>query len=92
MRKTTAQPADPDVPVLVIYGRRNCHLCDVAKEVVERVRRRVRFVVEERDVADDPRWEAAYGEQVPVGFIGGRKVFKYRVEAEALQRALRRTP
>lgn len=82
-------PRTRERPTLVVYGRRDCHLCDVAKEVVEVVRARVAFDVEERDVDDDPAWAAAYGDQVPVAFLGDRKVFKYRVDAAALERVLR---
>jgi len=82
-------PATGRRPKLVIYGRRDCHLCDIAKEVVSSLRAQVDFDVEERDVDDDPGWKEAYGEEVPVGLVGGRKVFKYRVDPARLVRALR---
>jgi len=88
MRPTRREPAS-ERPTLLIYGRQDCHLCDVAKEAAATLQRRLDFTVEVRDVDDDPAWRAAYGEQVPVGFIGDRKVFKYRLDAEALERALR---
>lgn len=81
----------PDRPVLVIYSRRVCHLCDVAKDAATALQKRLEFDVEVRDVDENPAWQAAYGEQVPVGFIGDRKVFKYRVDPEALARALHTT-
>ncbi len=81
-------PSAPERPTLVVYGRTNCHLCDVAKALIEELSAKVDFHVEERDVDDDPAWASAYGDQVPVGFIGERKVFKYRVDPEALERAL----
>ena len=77
------------LPTLVLYGRRDCHLCDVAKEVVTSVRSRIDFDIEERDVDTDPAWAEAYGDQVPVAFLGDHKVFKYRVDAAALERILR---
>jgi len=73
---------------LILYGRRRCHLCDVAKDALRELQRRLEFEVEERDVDDDPDWAARFGEEVPVGVIGDRKVFKYRVEPERLERAL----
>jgi len=75
-------------PTLVIYSRRVCHLCDVAKAVAEALQAQVEFVLEVRDVDDRPEWTAAYGSEVPVGFIGDRKVFKYRVDSERLKQAL----
>jgi glutaredoxin len=84
-----ADRPDPAMPVtLVIYSRDPCHLCEVAKEAVAELQRRIDFEVEVRDVDSDPEWRAAWGEQVPVGFLGDRKVFKYRVDPEALERAL----
>jgi glutaredoxin len=72
----------------VIYSRRQCHLCDVVKDTVEELRRRLAFDVEVRDVDEDADWLDAYGDEVPVGFIGERKVFKYRVDVDQLERAL----
>lgn len=75
--------------VLVIYGRPECHLCDVAKAVAEPVARRLGITVEERNVEDSPEWEQRFGEQVPVGFLGPDKVFKYRVDPGRLEAAIR---
>jgi hypothetical protein len=55
---------------------------------VERLQRRIDFAVEVRDVDADPAWREAYGEEVPVGMIGARKVFKHRVDPERLGKAL----
>lgn len=85
--RTPSPAADPR-PTLVIYSRQDCHLCDVAIEAVEQLRRRIDFEVELRDVDADAAWCAAYGEQVPVGFVGERKVFKYRVDPERLAKSL----
>ena len=73
---------------LVLYGRRNCHLCDVAKAAVQRLQQRLDFEVEERDVDADPDWVRRFGDEVPVGMIGDRKIFKFRVDPPALERAL----
>ncbi len=76
------------MPKLILYGRRNCHLCEVAKEAVERLQSRLDFDVEERDVDDSPDWVQRFGDELPVGMIGDRKVFKFRVDEGALERAL----
>ena len=75
-------------PTLVLYSRPRCHLCDEAKPIVMEAARRHGVLVEERNVEDDPRWEEAYGSQIPVAFLAGRKLFKYRVNADALARRL----
>ena len=73
---------------LVVYSRRECHLCDNAKDAIEDLRRRLAFDVEVRDVDERGDWLEAYGDEVPVGFVGERKVFKYRVDGGKLERAL----
>lgn len=74
--------------ILILYSRPDCHLCDVAKPVVLDVARRHGVTVEERNVEDDPQWEAAFGTQIPVAFLGEWKLFKYRVDGAALERRL----
>lgn len=63
-------------------------MCDVAKDEIENLRRRLAFDVEVRDVDQEASWLKAYGDEVPVGFVGARKVFKYRVDRDKLERAL----
>jgi glutaredoxin len=66
-----------------IYSRPGCHLCDEAKEVIERVRRRIPFDLRIINVEKDPQLEKDYGEKIPVVLIGGSPVFNYQVnEAE----------
>ena len=74
--------------MLIFYTRRNCHLCEVAKATVCQLQKYHDFSVEIRDVDDHPDWVRVYGDEVPVGIIGGRKVFKYRVKEDQLRRAI----
>lgn len=60
------------------------------KAVIDEVRRAVPFVLEIVDIGGDAALEAAYGLEIPVLLIDGRKAFKYRVEAAALRRRLER--
>jgi glutaredoxin len=73
------------VPV-VLYGAPGCHLCDVAKELLERQRELLDFSLEVVDISGDAELESAYREQIPVVFVAGRKAFKYRVEPLELAR------
>ncbi len=77
---------------VTLYGRRDCHLCHDMRAVVDAVARRVPVVVEEVDVDEDPALRDAYGAEVPVLAVNGRKAFKYRVDAAALEARLRREP
>lgn len=71
-----------------IFTRPACHLCDEAKSVLAAARRRFEFELVEHNVDDDPAWIVAYGDDVPVVWIDGRKAFKHRVPAERLRRYL----
>jgi len=71
-----------------VYSAPGCHLCDVAKELLEEERRRYGFELVEIDITGDRELEAAYREQIPVVFVDGRKAFKYHVDPAELQRRL----
>ena len=77
---------------LILYHRAECHLCDEMRAVVGAVGRDVPFELEEVDVDGDPKLAAAYGLEVPVLFVNGRKAFKYRVSPAALRARLGREP
>lgn len=74
---------------LTLYSRPGCHLCDEMKEVVMRVAARVPVVLEEVNIAEDPQLEALYGQEIPILFVEGRKVAKYRIDEIGLLRSLR---
>ena len=67
-------------PVVTLYTRAGCHLCDDAKKVIEAARARAEFDYEERDIDADPELLVLYNEEVPVIAIDGRKAFKYRLD------------
>ena len=75
---------------ITLYSRHGCHLCHEMRAVVAAVGRELPFQVEEVDVDGDPALAAAYGDQVPVLFVNGRKAFKYRVDPTTLGERLRR--
>lgn len=80
----------PDTIQIDIYSRPRCHLCDDAKEVIERVRRRYPFSVRIINIEDNPALEKAYGTEIPVIFINGNKAFKYRVDEAELEKKVKR--
>ncbi len=73
-----------------IYSRPGCHLCDEAKETIERVRQRHSFALRVINIEDDPALETAYGTEIPVVFINGSKAFKYRVDEGELEKKVKR--
>jgi glutaredoxin len=76
------------MPLVTLYTRVGCHLCDVAKAVLDEVRRGRPFELTMIDVDSAPELAERYGHEVPVVLIGGRKAFKFRVDARALRGVL----
>lgn len=74
---------------VVVYSRAGCHLCDVVKEQLERLAATEDFSWREVDIDADPELVRQYNDQVPVLFIDGRKVFKYRLDEKEFLRRLR---
>jgi glutaredoxin len=77
-------------PAVTLYTRVGCHLCDVAKGVLDEVRRERPFELTTIDVDSNAALAELYGDEVPVVEIGGRKAFKFRVDADALRAHLDR--
>jgi glutaredoxin len=75
---------------VTLYTRVGCHLCDVAKGVLEEVRREHPFELTIVDVDTDADLAERYGGEVPVILVDGRKAFKFRVDPAALRALLER--
>jgi glutaredoxin len=67
-------------PLVTIYSRHNCHLCEVAIEVVESVRNEAEFKLEVIFIDGDAELEKLYGEEVPVTMINGQRHDYFRVD------------
>ena len=66
--------------LVTMYSRRNCHLCEVAKEVVESARNEAEFEFEVFFIDGDAGLEKEYGEEVPVTLINGKRHDYFRVD------------
>jgi glutaredoxin len=77
---------------LALLTRERCHLCDVAKEALERVARATGERWREIDVDSDPDVQAEYWDRVPVIMLDGKEHGYGRVEEERLLRDLRTPP
>ena len=80
----------PNLIRVEIYSRPGCRLCDEAKDVLERVRRRRAFDLTEINIETDPKLVAAFGTEIPVVFVNGSKAFKYSVDERELEKRLER--
>jgi hypothetical protein len=76
---------------VVLYGRPDCHLCEQALGVLERVRARVPFALREVNIERDDQLFKRYLELIPVIEVDGSREFELFVDEAALERMLRRT-
>ena len=75
-------------PQVVIYSKPGCHLCDVAKAIVESCRAEHEFELVVRDISLDAALEEKYRNDVPVICVGQREVARHFIRKDALLRAL----
>lgn len=69
-------------------GRAGCHLCDEARDVVQRVADGTGTAWTEVDVDADPELLRLYSDQVPVVLVDGRQHDFWRVDEQRLRAAL----
>lgn len=74
---------------VVLLGRPGCHLCEAAREVVERVAGELGVTWAEHSIEGDPELVRRYAEQIPVTFVDGRRHDFWRVDEARLRAALR---
>ena len=73
---------------VTLYGRPGCHLCDVAREALERVRADAPFELHEVDIEGDEALFKRYLERIPVVCLDGEELFEYHVDEATLRRRL----
>jgi glutaredoxin len=78
------------MPLVTIYAKPGCHLCDDARAAIENLRAERDFELEEVDVTLDPVLYARYGERIPVVALEGDELFDYFVDTDALRDRLDR--
>ena len=77
---------------LTIISKPDCHLCDVAREIVETVVAEFpddTIVVEESSIIDDAALYEQWWEKIPVVLINGRLHAHWRLSADRLRAALK---
>ena len=73
---------------VILYSRPGCCLCDDARAILARVRRRRPFAFAERDIDADDALLRAYLERIPVVTIDGVEAFELFVDESELERRL----
>jgi len=73
---------------VTLYTRPGCHLCDEAKSQIAPLLRRAGARLHEVNIDADDVLRQRYNVDVPVLFLGARKVAKHRVDLQQFQRQL----
>jgi glutaredoxin len=73
---------------VTLYSRPGCHLCDEAKALISPLLPRAGARLREVNIEADPLLRARYDLDVPVIFLGARKVAKHRLDPEQFRRQL----
>ena len=75
---------------VTLYTRPGCHLCERAKEEMQRAGCPELYTLDEIDIESDPALIERYGTEIPVVLINGIKAFKYHLSAKEFRRKLNR--
>ena len=76
------------MPLVTLYTRPGCCLCDDAKRVIAEARRQTAFDYQEMDIDTDPELRRLYNDYIPVIAINGTKAFQYKVKLNELLKKL----
>ena len=69
-----------DGPILTVYSRNYCHLCDDMIAGLRAMQARFHFTLDIIDIDPDPVLEARYGEDVPVLTHGPRELCRHALD------------
>ncbi len=75
---------------LELMTKKDCHLCDVAKETIDRVIRKFQARLILTDIESSPDLMEQYSERIPVLLIEGKESFVYKVHEVTLRRKMER--
>ena len=86
--KSPMDPLPTDPLEVTLYTRPGCHLCDEAKSQMAPLLAAFGGRLHEVNIDADPQLRELYNLDVPVIFLGDRKVAKHRVDSAQLRRLL----
>nr|XP_047907171.1 glutaredoxin-like protein C5orf63 homolog isoform X2 [Anser cygnoides] len=77
--------ASANKPVLTLFTKKPCPLCDEAKEVLEPYKRR--FILQEVDITlpENSAWYDKYKYDIPVFHLNGKFLMKHRVDIQKFE-------
>jgi glutaredoxin len=74
--------------LVTLIGKPDCHLCDDARLVVDKVCGELGVPWEEKDITRDQGLYDEYWEQIPVVLVDGRQHTFWRVDERRLRKEL----
>jgi glutaredoxin len=72
------------MPIVELYSRTGCHLCEIAKAKITELRRSAEFLFVEIDIQENPELFEKYRESVPVILVNGTVFSRYDVNPDEL--------
>ena len=78
------------LPVVEIYSKPECHLCEVAKHQLKMLQKQVPFILQEIDISQDEKLLQKYGEKIPLVFVNRHLVAKYFIDESRLLKQLKK--
>jgi hypothetical protein len=78
------------IPLVEIYSKEKCHLCEEAKSVIKKVKMDTDFDFSIIDITLDPDIFEKYKYEIPVININGVIAFKYNVTEAEFRKKLNR--
>lgn len=73
---------------ITIYSKKDCHLCEEAKALLVRFANQYPIEIEELNIEEDEGLFEKYRDEIPVIFLNGRKLFKYRIDEKKLRKVI----
>jgi len=73
---------------IVLYGRRDCHLCDEAERILARIATRIPLAVHVIDIDSDDYLQRRFMLEIPVVCVGGVEVARAPISEGKLEDAL----
>ena len=77
------------MPNLIIYSKKDCRLCDIAKEKLQFLQNELSFTFEEFDIEKDSAVFEKYKYLIPVVEMDGRVISTYRINENELKDLIR---
>jgi glutaredoxin len=75
-------------PLVTIYSRTGCHLCENAENALLALTQSLNFSLEVKLIDDDKELEVLYGQLIPVIHIDGVHFSHFRVDIEEFKSSL----